>query len=187
LRARLTTRLDDATGQVQPRLRALHDHLAAHERPDTVLAWLHKDIASSILGEIASGQRELSHKSGLRDELRDDTRPDLGNYMTADICMLKRTQNDLGRVRQVLQGTEDAPLNSGCRWTLAAGKPFTGDEQIGLQRRHRLRSHQRARFELDRPRRHVPPPGLTTTRPSPYELSSGPGLRNLRQGTGPSA
>ena len=69
LRARLATLLDDGTGQVQPRLRALHDHLAAHERPDTVLAWLNKDTASSILGEIACGERELTH-AGL-DELPD--------------------------------------------------------------------------------------------------------------------
>lgn len=69
LRARLTRLLDDGTGQVHPRLRALHEHLAAHERPDTVLAWLHKDTTSSILSEIASGQRELTH-AGL-DELPD--------------------------------------------------------------------------------------------------------------------
>lgn len=69
LRARLSKLLDDGTGQIHPQLRALHEHLAGHERPDTVLGWLNKDTASAILGELAAGQPGLTH-AGL-DELPD--------------------------------------------------------------------------------------------------------------------
>lgn len=69
LRARLNTLLDDGTGQTHPQLLALHQHLAGHERPATVLGWLNKDTASAILGDLAVGQRPLTH-AGL-DELPD--------------------------------------------------------------------------------------------------------------------
>ena len=70
LRQRLEQLLGcDEDGGIHPRLRALHEHLAGHERPDTVLTWLNKDNASAILGELATGQRPLTH-AGL-DELPD--------------------------------------------------------------------------------------------------------------------
>ena len=69
LRARLNSLLDDGTGQIHPQLLALHQHLADHERPATVLGWLNKDTASAILGDLAAGQRPLTHP-GL-DELPD--------------------------------------------------------------------------------------------------------------------
>lgn len=61
LRQRLSELLSDDTGQVQPRLQALHENLANHERPKTVLAWLNKDTASATLRELAAGQGALTH------------------------------------------------------------------------------------------------------------------------------
>ena len=69
LRAWLNSLLDDGTGQIHPQLLALHQHLADHERPATVPGWLNKDTASTILGDLAAGQRPLTHP-GL-DELPD--------------------------------------------------------------------------------------------------------------------
>lgn len=72
-RCALTRRLDqllrDDTGQLNPRLLVLHEHLAGHDRPDTVLAWLNKDTAATLVHELATGRSALTH-AGL-DELPD--------------------------------------------------------------------------------------------------------------------
>jgi len=69
LRQRLHELLRQATGEIHPQLQALHDNLANHERPNTVLTWLNKDTTSVILRGLATGQRALTH-AGL-DELPD--------------------------------------------------------------------------------------------------------------------
>ena len=63
LRQRLHDLLSDATGAIHPRLQGLHDHLAGHERPDTVLVWLGKDTVSTTVAELATGQRPLTHEA----------------------------------------------------------------------------------------------------------------------------
>ncbi|MGB6455246.1 MAG: hypothetical protein WBH47_12265 [Streptosporangiaceae bacterium] len=69
LRQRLGELLRDDTGQIHSKLQVLHDNLARHDRPDTVLAWLNKDATTTVLRELAAGQRALTH-AGL-DELPD--------------------------------------------------------------------------------------------------------------------
>jgi hypothetical protein len=69
LQRRLGELLRDDAGQIHPQLQILHDNLAHHDRPDTVLAWLNKHTASAIVRELATGQRALTH-AGL-DELPD--------------------------------------------------------------------------------------------------------------------
>ena len=69
LQRRLNELLRDDAGGIHPQLKALHDNLANHDRPETVLAWLNKHTASAILRELATGQRALTH-DGL-DELPD--------------------------------------------------------------------------------------------------------------------
>ena len=69
LRWRLHELLRDDTDKIHPQLQALHDNLADNDRPDTVLAWLNKDAATVILGELAAGQRALAHAA--LDELPD--------------------------------------------------------------------------------------------------------------------
>ncbi|MGH7630430.1 MAG: hypothetical protein ACREOF_13820 [Gemmatimonadales bacterium] len=61
LRRRLGQLLADDAGQIHPQLQALHEHLAEHDRPDTVLSWLNKRSASAILQELATGHHVLSH------------------------------------------------------------------------------------------------------------------------------
>jgi hypothetical protein len=72
LRHRLQQLLRDEHGQIHPKLQALHDHLAQHERPDTVLAWLNKRNSSEILADLAAGRRPLTHAA--LDDLP-DTKP----------------------------------------------------------------------------------------------------------------
>jgi hypothetical protein len=72
LRQRLRELLREDTGTIHPQLQALHDNLANHERPNTVLAWLHKDTTTAILRELAAGERALTHAA--LDELP-DTKP----------------------------------------------------------------------------------------------------------------
>ena len=69
LRHRLDELLRDDAGTVHPRLQALHDNLAGSDRPDTVLGWLNKNTAAAILGELAAGERPLTHAA--LDELPD--------------------------------------------------------------------------------------------------------------------
>jgi len=61
LRRRLHELLSDATGEIHPELRGLHENLVSHERPDTVLHWLNKNQTSIVLAEFAAGQRPLTH------------------------------------------------------------------------------------------------------------------------------
>lgn len=70
LQTRLGELLRDDTGRFHPQLQALHDNLANHDRPDTVLAWLNSQTTSVIVRELATGQRALTH-AGL-DELPDN-------------------------------------------------------------------------------------------------------------------
>ena len=69
LQRRLGELLGNDAGQIAPQLQVLHEHLANHERPGTVLVWLNKDTASAIVRELATGKRALTH-AGL-DELTD--------------------------------------------------------------------------------------------------------------------
>jgi len=57
LRQRLHDLLRQDTGTIHPQLRALHDNLANHERPETVLAWLNKQTASAVVRDLALGRR----------------------------------------------------------------------------------------------------------------------------------
>jgi len=65
-----TEHLTRPTGQVHPQLQALHDNLANHDRPNTVLALLNKHSATEILRQLAAGERALTHDA--LDELPDD-------------------------------------------------------------------------------------------------------------------
>jgi hypothetical protein len=67
LRQRLRELLRDDSGQIHPRLQVLHDNLADHERPNTVLVW--PNTASTVLHELAAGERALTHAA--LDELPD--------------------------------------------------------------------------------------------------------------------
>lgn len=69
LQRRLRDLLGDDTGRVHPQLQALHDHLAHHERPDTVLVWLSNPTPPAILRELAAGGQALTHAT--LDELPD--------------------------------------------------------------------------------------------------------------------
>lgn len=69
LHQRLGQLLRDDTGGIEPKLQALHNHLAHHEQPETVLRWLNNDSASVIMGELATGRRALTHTA--LDELPD--------------------------------------------------------------------------------------------------------------------
>jgi len=53
--------LAGSTGGIRPELQVLHDTLAAVDRPATVLNWLRRSTASSVLAELATGQRPLGH------------------------------------------------------------------------------------------------------------------------------
>jgi hypothetical protein len=66
---RLDELLRDNTGTIHPRLQALHDNLAGHDRPDTVLSWLNKNTAAALLRQFAAGERPLTHAA--LDELPD--------------------------------------------------------------------------------------------------------------------
>jgi hypothetical protein len=69
LRRRLDELLTGDTGLIHPQLQDLHEHLANHDRPDTVLAWLNKDAAARTLRELAANVQTLTH--GVLDELPD--------------------------------------------------------------------------------------------------------------------
>ena len=58
---RLNTLLDDGTGAIHPGLQALHQSLASTERPATAMAWLSKDVVSTMLAELAADDRPLTH------------------------------------------------------------------------------------------------------------------------------
>lgn len=69
LQRRLRDVLGDEDGQIHPQLQGLHDHLAHHDRPETVLAWLNKPTAPEILHELAAAGQRLTHAT--LDELPD--------------------------------------------------------------------------------------------------------------------
>lgn len=69
LQRRLGELLRDDAGGIHPQLHVLHDNLANHERPETVLDWLNKHTASAIVRELATEQRALTHAA--LDELPD--------------------------------------------------------------------------------------------------------------------
>jgi hypothetical protein len=69
LQRRLHELLRDDTDTIHPRLQSLHEHLANHDRPNTVLGWLNKDTATAILRELTAGDRALTHAT--LDELPD--------------------------------------------------------------------------------------------------------------------
>ena len=60
LRRRLDELLTGDTGVIHPQLQDLHEHLANHDRPDTVLAWLNKDAATRTLRELAASLQTLT-------------------------------------------------------------------------------------------------------------------------------
>jgi hypothetical protein len=61
LHEQLQTLLTDASGQISPALRGLHATLASVDRPTTALNWLKNPTVRSLLADLASGQRPLSH------------------------------------------------------------------------------------------------------------------------------
>ena len=69
LRGELREMLTGPDGAISPALQGLYGNLADHERPSTVLAWLGKGAVTTVLREIAAGQRALSHEA--LDELPD--------------------------------------------------------------------------------------------------------------------
>jgi hypothetical protein len=66
---RLHQLLHDEHGQIRPELAELHRSLASADYPDTVLRWLDKPTGPTILRELASGARPLTHAA--LDELPD--------------------------------------------------------------------------------------------------------------------
>ncbi len=61
LHQQLQTLLTDAGGQISPQLHRLHETLAGVDRPTTALNWLTHATVRSVLADLASGQRPLSH------------------------------------------------------------------------------------------------------------------------------
>lgn len=61
VRRRLNELLTTSTGEIRPELREFHASLANHERPATVLRWLDKNKDSTVLRQLAVGERPLSH------------------------------------------------------------------------------------------------------------------------------
>jgi hypothetical protein len=57
----VTGLLGDADGTVRPELQALADNLAVYERPSTVLRWVTRPTVRTVLAELSTGQRPLSH------------------------------------------------------------------------------------------------------------------------------
>ncbi len=53
--------LADTSGQIRPQLQVLHQTLATVDRPATVLNWLKRPTVRSVLADLATGQRPLSH------------------------------------------------------------------------------------------------------------------------------
>jgi hypothetical protein len=67
LRQRLDDLLNDSRGKVRPELQPHYETLAHVDRPATALRWLSDNTVISVLGELASGARPLTH--GALDEL----------------------------------------------------------------------------------------------------------------------
>lgn len=61
LRRRLTGLLATSAGDIRPELQQFHDSLASTGRPATALRWLDKNQDSTVLRELATGERPLTH------------------------------------------------------------------------------------------------------------------------------
>lgn len=61
LHKQLQTLLTDTSGQISPQLHGLHRALANVDRPTTALDWLKNPTVRSLLTDLTSGQRPLSH------------------------------------------------------------------------------------------------------------------------------
>jgi hypothetical protein len=146
LRQRLEELLRQDTGSIHPRLRALHDNLAGHERPETVLAWLNKQTASVIVRELAVGQRALTHAA--LDELP-DTKPlrHLRSVLIATGALPPRDEH-LARLEQAIATTiagrgdpeQRALLHRYAIWNCLHrlrrrnnGQPATNGQAVGIQ------------------------------------------------------
>jgi hypothetical protein len=69
LRKKLDGLLADSSGNIRPELRALRNSLASTGRPGTVLSWLDNNKDSTVLRQLAVGERPLAHAA--LDELPD--------------------------------------------------------------------------------------------------------------------
>ncbi|MFB6878081.1 site-specific integrase [Streptomyces sp. NPDC056323] len=63
LKQRLHELLVDGTGAIPPKLQPLHDALASTERASTAMRWLSKGIVSTVLSDLGSGRRPLTHEA----------------------------------------------------------------------------------------------------------------------------
>lgn len=63
LRQHLTELLADADGTIRPELQLLHDTIADVERPTAARQWLSNNVVATVLSEVGSGQRPLTHQS----------------------------------------------------------------------------------------------------------------------------
>lgn len=63
LKQRLHELLADNTGSISPKLQSLHDALADTERAGTAMRWLSKGIVSTVLSDLGSGRRPLTHEA----------------------------------------------------------------------------------------------------------------------------
>ncbi|HEY3034447.1 MAG TPA: hypothetical protein VGJ54_07295, partial [Streptosporangiaceae bacterium] len=61
LNQRLRELLGDQHGQIRPEMQALHQALTATDRPGTVVAWLDKSAAPTLLRDLRAGARPLTH------------------------------------------------------------------------------------------------------------------------------
>ena len=69
LQRRLRQLLAGDSGEIRPELQGLYDNLAGYPRPATVLGWLRKSAAVTVLSELGAGKRPLTHAA--LDELAD--------------------------------------------------------------------------------------------------------------------
>ncbi|SHN22872.1 hypothetical protein [Actinacidiphila paucisporea] len=63
LRQRLHELLADGTGAIPPKLQPLHDALASTERTATAMRWLAGGIVATVLSDLGSGRRPLTHRA----------------------------------------------------------------------------------------------------------------------------
>jgi hypothetical protein len=61
LHQQLRCLLADTNGGIRPQLQALHETLATIDRPATALNWLKHPTVTSVLSELATGHRPLTH------------------------------------------------------------------------------------------------------------------------------
>lgn len=63
LKQRLHDLLADDAGAISPKLQDLHDALAGTERASTATRWLSQGIVSTVLSDLGSGRRPLTHEA----------------------------------------------------------------------------------------------------------------------------